>query len=69
MAGPLEPVLKVENLSVAIGGETIVRGISFDLMPGSWFGLVGVNGSGKTTLMRALAGRLPVDDGDILDRR
>lgn len=65
MAGALAPVLKVENLSVAIGGETIVRGISFDLMPGSWFGLVGVNGSGKTTLLRALAGRLPVDDGDI----
>jgi ABC-type multidrug transport system ATPase subunit len=65
MAGPVEPLLKAVNLSVAIGGETIVREVSFDLMPGSWFGLVGVNGSGKTTLMRALAGRLPVDEGDL----
>lgn len=66
MAGPVEPVLQVENLSIVLSGQTIVREVSFSLAPGSWFGLVGVNGSGKTTLLRALAGRLPVDDGDIL---
>lgn len=63
MAGPVEPVLSIENLTITLGGQAIVRDVSFSVAPASWFGLVGVNGSGKTTLLRAIAGRLPVYDG------
>lgn len=50
--------VSVRDLSVALGGQPIVRQVSFDAPAGGWFGVLGVNGSGKTTLLRSLAGRL-----------
>jgi len=48
------PILTVENLSVTLGGKSILRDISFTLAPGEFCGLIGANGSGKTTLLRTL---------------
>ncbi|WP_114856188.1 ABC transporter ATP-binding protein [Brachybacterium sp. YJGR34] len=63
--GPAEaPVLSVRDLQVAYrtGKHTRVRalrGVSFDLYPGSSLALVGESGSGKTTLGLALLRLLP----------
>ncbi len=44
---------------------TAVDDVSFDLMPGETFGLVGASGSGKTTLCRILLGLSPPDAGTV----
>jgi ABC-2 type transport system ATP-binding protein len=50
-----------------------VRGVSFDVAPGEFFGLLGPNGAGKsttlgciTTLVRPTAGRVVVDGIDVV---
>jgi branched-chain amino acid transport system ATP-binding protein len=52
-------MLKVTNLSVAIGPVPIIRDASLDLLEGEMCGLIGRNGAGKTTFLRALMGAIP----------
>jgi ABC-type polysaccharide/polyol phosphate transport system ATPase subunit len=42
-----------------------LRGVSFAVRPGEFFGIVGRNGSGKSTLLKCLAGIYRVDAGEI----
>lgn len=42
-----------------------LAGVSFEVAPGEFFGVVGKNGSGKSTLLRCLAGIYPTDAGQI----
>ncbi len=42
-----------------------LRGVSFAVEPGEFFGIVGRNGSGKSTLLKCLAGIYSVDSGRI----
>jgi ABC-type polysaccharide/polyol phosphate transport system ATPase subunit len=42
-----------------------LRGVSFSVSPGEFFGIVGRNGSGKSTLLKCLAGIYRVDNGQI----
>jgi ABC-type polysaccharide/polyol phosphate transport system ATPase subunit len=43
----------------------VLRGISFDVQQGEFFGIVGRNGSGKSTLLKCLAGIYSTDSGSI----
>jgi ATPase subunit of ABC transporter with duplicated ATPase domains len=58
-------MLAVSGLSKAFGGRTLFDEVSFQLTPGSRYGLVGANGSGKSTLLRILAGDEPSSGGTI----
>ena len=49
-------MIKVRDLTVTIGGTTILDDISLDIPHGHWTCLVGPNGAGKTTLLKALLG-------------
>lgn len=49
-------MLKAENITVTMGQNTILHGVTFTAKPGAVTAIVGPNGSGKTTLMRALTG-------------
>ncbi|MBI3699880.1 MAG: ABC transporter ATP-binding protein [Afipia sp.] len=64
--------LAIQNVSVALGGRTVIHHISSELEGGHLVALVGPNGVGKTTLLRAIAGLIPSNgdiriDGDSLD--
>jgi branched-chain amino acid transport system ATP-binding protein len=53
-------MLRIAQLSVAIGSVVVIRQVSLELDEGEMCGLIGRNGAGKTTLLRGLMGALPV---------
>lgn len=53
------PILEMKNLSKEYYGNRVLKGISFDVMPGEIHCLAGENGAGKSTLMNILFG-MPV---------
>lgn len=53
-----QPLLSVRDLSVSVGGSTLIRDVGFTLGR-ERLGLVGESGSGKSTTGRAIMGLLP----------
>ena len=49
-------MIKVNDLTVKIGGRTILNDITLDIPHGHWTCLVGPNGAGKTTFLKVLLG-------------
>jgi len=49
-------VIELSDVTVRVGGLTLLDRVSWQLGPGDRVGVVGVNGSGKTTLLNVLAG-------------
>ena len=45
--------------------QDVLKGLSFDIEKGDFFGIVGRNGSGKSTLLKTLAGIYTPDDGEV----
>lgn len=62
----VQPVIKVKNLQKSYGKNVVLRGISFDVMPGTMLALLGPNGAGKTTTVRILSTLLKGDDGEVI---
>ncbi len=70
----LEPVLQVKNVSLRLGGNPILRDLSFEILDihraesttGQIVGLLGPSGIGKTQLFRILAGLNQPDSGEVL---
>ncbi len=56
-------MLNLANITVRLGGRTILDGATAALPPRSRVGLIGRNGAGKTTLVRVVAGMLEPDSG------
>ncbi len=52
-------LLRVEGLTVDLGGRRVVDGVNLELRAGEKFALVGTSGSGKTVTAQALLGLLP----------
>ena len=59
------PVLEVRDLRKAYGAIQAVGGVSFQVMPGEIFGVIGPNGSGKTTMFNSVLGQIEPDAGEI----
>jgi branched-chain amino acid transport system ATP-binding protein len=60
-----EPLLSVRELSKSYGGLQAVDRVSFDVLPGEIFGVIGPNGSGKTTLFNSVLGQIAPNGGRI----
>ncbi|MFJ4256249.1 type I secretion system permease/ATPase [Pseudomonas monteilii] len=60
-------MLAVENVIAGAPGTTtsIVRGVSFSLVPGESLGIIGPSASGKSTLARLLVGVWPAQAGKV----
>ena len=58
-------VLTITSAQKRFGETEALRGAQLDLARGEWLGLLGPNGAGKTTLVRAVAGRVRLDRGEI----
>ena len=54
------------RLSVALGGQKILKEVSFDVHHGETACVIGPNGAGKSTLIRALSGDLKPDKGHVM---
>jgi branched-chain amino acid transport system ATP-binding protein len=59
------PVLKVSGLKKSYGAIKAVDGVSFEVMPGEIFGVIGPNGSGKTTMFNSVLGQITPNAGSI----
>ena len=55
--------LAIQNISVKLGRETVIRDVSAELTPGKLYILVGPNGAGKTTLLKAMASLIGLESG------
>jgi iron complex transport system ATP-binding protein len=51
-------MIEARNVSVSIGGRTIVSDVDFEVRPTELVAVVGPNGSGKTTFLKGLSGEL-----------
>ena len=58
-------VLSVANARKRFGQALALDGASLELQQGELLALLGPNGAGKTTLIRAIAGRVRLDGGEI----
>jgi ABC-2 type transport system ATP-binding protein len=58
-------VLTISDARKSYGHVQALAGASFELRQGELLALLGPNGAGKTTLIRAIAGRVRLDGGEI----
>lgn len=60
-------LLQIRNLSKTYrGGKKAVDSLSLEVNAGDIFGFIGHNGAGKSTTIKAIAGILDFDEGEIL---
>ncbi|ABI57764.1 ABC transporter related protein [Alkalilimnicola ehrlichii MLHE-1] len=59
------PLLVLDRVDLGYGGDPVLRRIQLSLRPGERMGLLGPNGAGKSTFIRALAGELKPQAGQI----
>jgi len=58
-----EPAVRVKGMEKSYKDLHVLRGVNFDVAPGSIFALLGSNGAGKTTIVRILSTLLRSDAG------
>src|SRR5688572_2276023 len=58
-------ILTVSDARKRYGSVQALNGASFELRKGELLALLGPNGAGKTTLIRAIAGRVRLDAGEV----
>jgi iron complex transport system ATP-binding protein len=58
-------MIKIDDVAVELGGNSILDGVTTRVEESRFVGLVGPNGAGKTTLLRAIHGALAPDRGEV----
>ncbi|MBN8989875.1 MAG: ATP-binding cassette domain-containing protein [Rhizobiales bacterium] len=62
---PPEFAIRVRDLVVGFGRQTVIDHLSLDVRRGEILGLVGASGGGKSVLMRTIIGLIPRRSGEI----
>src|ERR1700685_847227 len=62
---PSEPLLAFNDVRIGFDQGDVLRGISFEVMPGETKVFLGESGSGKTLVMKLAAGLVRPDSGRI----
>ncbi|MBV8628065.1 MAG: ABC transporter ATP-binding protein [Paraburkholderia sp.] len=62
------PAIEIRNVKKRYKDLQALKGVSFSVEEGEFFGLLGPNGAGKTTLISILAGLARADEGSIAVR-
>lgn len=58
-------MIEVNNITITLKKDMVLKAVSYAFESGKIYGLRGRNGAGKTMLLRALAGLIPVNEGQI----
>ncbi len=61
----MQEIVRAKNLTVSLGGKTVLEDITFSIFSGEMTGVIGPNGAGKTTLLRAVLGLVSVQQGSL----
>jgi phospholipid/cholesterol/gamma-HCH transport system ATP-binding protein len=61
----VEPLIVVRDIVNRFGAQVVHDGVSFEVMPGEVFGIVGGSGSGKSVLLRTMLGLRRPDAGTV----
>lgn len=59
-------MLQIKNFTKIYGTKKVVNGLTINVEPGQICAFIGHNGAGKTTTLKAIAGIIDFDDGEIL---
>lgn len=59
------PVLAVQELTIIRNAQRILDKVSWQVLPGEHWVILGANGSGKTSLLSSLAGYMPPTAGEM----
>ncbi len=57
------PLIELRDVSYEAGGHALLRHVSWDILSGEHWGILGRNGSGKTTLLQLATGALRPNAG------
>ncbi len=60
-----ESAISIDAVAKAYGSTRALRGVSFEIRRGEFFGLLGPNGAGKSTLIGIIAGLVRADAGRV----
>jgi spermidine/putrescine ABC transporter ATP-binding subunit len=61
----LNPIISLKNISVSYGEEQVLKDFNLSIRDGEFVTLLGPSGCGKTTALRALAGFITPETGDV----
>lgn len=62
----MEPLIKIENLTVAYDKVPVLQNVNLDIFEKDFLGVIGPNGGGKTTLLKAILGLLKPQHGKVI---
>ena len=62
----MSTAIEVKGLKKSYGRHTVLKGLSFNVLKGEIFALLGVNGAGKTTALECIEGLRKYDSGSIV---
>lgn len=60
-----EPAIAIKDVHKRFGDVHALKGVSFDIQRGEYFGLLGPNGAGKSTLINIIAGLAHASSGTV----
>ena len=60
-----EPIIRLSGITVSFDGEQVLKNFDLSIRDGEFVTLLGPSGCGKTTTLRAIAGFVKPESGDI----